>query len=442
MSIGIGGMVGGGIFAVLGLSVQIARGGAPIAFLVAGGVALLTARSYALLSKSYPRKGGTVTFVNEAFGTGLFSGGMNVLLWLSYIVMLSLYSQAFGSYAASLLPQRTQAGAKHLFMSAAVVLITVLNIAAASTVARAERIVVVIKLVILVIFVAVGFAGISSSRLAPGQWSSPVSLVAGGMIVFLAYEGFELIANAAEDVADPGRTLPQAYYISVLFVIVLYVLVAVVSVGSVPVAQLVQARDYALAIAARPALGGVGFKMIAIAAMLSTASAINATLYGTERLSNTIARKGELPERLEEPIWHRPLAGLFITAAATLVLANVLDLASISTMGSAGFLIIFGVVNAAEARTSQQRGSRAWVSVGAGLACAAALVALIVKSSAGADAFLAVMVALAFGIEAGSRRLTARKPPVPECERVAEVSPGAGAKAGRRSGRSLFKRIF
>lgn len=80
-----------------------------------------------------------------------------------------------------------------------------------------------------------------------------------------------------------------------LFVIVLYLLMAVVSVGSVPVAQLVQARDYALAIAARPALGGVGFKMIAIAAMLSTASAINATLYGTERLSNTIARKGNCP---------------------------------------------------------------------------------------------------------------------------------------------------
>ena len=191
VSIGIGGMVGGGIFAVLGLSVQIAKGGAPIAFLVAGGVALLTARSYALLSKSYPSKGGTVTFVNKAFGTGLFPGGMNVLLWLSYIVMLSLYSQAFGSYAASLLPHGSRTAAKHLFLSLAVVLITMLNIAAASTVARAERVVVVIKLVILVLFVAVGFAGISSSRLAPGHWSSPVSLVAGGMIVFLAYEGFE-----------------------------------------------------------------------------------------------------------------------------------------------------------------------------------------------------------------------------------------------------------
>ncbi len=408
-------MVGGGIFAVLGVSVQITKGGAPVAFLVGGGVALLTARSYALLSKSYPSKGGTVTFVNQAFGTGLFAGGVNVLLWLCYIVMLSLYAQAFGSYAASLLPQVSRSWAKHLFLSLAVVLITMLNVAAASTVARAERIVVVIKLAILALFVAVGFAGVSSSRLAPGQWSSPASLVAGGMIVFLAYEGFELIANAAEDVVDPGRTLPRAYYISVLVVIVLYVLVAVVAVGSVPVPQLVQARDYALAVAARPALGSSGFRMIAIAAMLSTASAINATLYGTGRLSDSIARGRELPEGLEHPIWNRPLRGLFITAGATLLLANVLNLVSISTMGSAGFLIIFGVVNVAEARTSSERGSRATFSLLAALACAGALALLMAKSSAGADAFLGAMVALAFATEGGYRLLRGR--PSPEGEK-------------------------
>ncbi len=88
----------------LGLSVQITGGAAPLAFLLAGLVALLTARSYALLSTSYPSRGGTVTFVNRAFGPGMFSGGINVLLWLSYIVMLALYSQAFGGYAASFLP--------------------------------------------------------------------------------------------------------------------------------------------------------------------------------------------------------------------------------------------------------------------------------------------------------------------------------------------------
>ncbi len=407
VAIGVGGMVGGGIFAVLGLAVQITKGAAPVAFLLAGLVALLTARSYALLSKTYPSRGGTVTFVNRAFGTGLFSGGINVLLWLSYIVMLALYSQAFGSYAASFLPRAFHALGKHLFLTAAIVLITVVNIAGASTVARAERIVVAIKIAILVFFVVVGLAGVSAARLEPGQWSSPVSLVAGGMIIFLAYEGFELIANAAEDVADPDRTLTRAYYISVLFVIALYVLVAIVAVGSLPVAQLVNARDYALAEAARPALGAAGFTMIAVAAMLSTASAINATLYGSARMTYIIAKSRELPTQLERPVWNRPLEGLLITAGSTVLIANVLNLESVSTMGSAGFLVIFAVVNAAEARTARRRGStRPWISVLAAAACVGAIGALVANSSLEACTVLAGMVALAFGIEAAFRRVS------------------------------------
>lgn len=408
VAIGIGGMVGGGIFAVLGLSVQITKGAAPLAFLLAGLVALLTARSYALLSKVYPSRGGTVTFLNRTFGAGLFSGGINVLLWLSYIVMLALYSQAFGSYAASFLPQSAHTLGKHVFLTAAIVVITVVNIAGASTVARAERVIVAIKIAILVLFVAVGVAGVSSERLAPAQWSSPVSVVAGGMIIFLAYEGFELIANAAEDVADPARVLTRAYYISVLFVIVLYVAVAIVSVGSLPLSQLINARDYALADAARPALGAVGFAMIGIAAMLSTASAINATLYGSARMTYTIAKSRELPAQLDRPVWNRPLEGLLITAAATLVLANVLDLASISTIGSAGFLIIFAAVNVAEARTARQRGSAPWISVVAATACVAALAALIAKSSLGSVSVLVAMVAVSFGIEATFRKVSGR----------------------------------
>ncbi len=424
VAIGVGGMVGGGIFAVLGLSVQITRGAAPLAFLLAGIVALLTARSYARLSRSYPSRGGTVTFVNRAFGSGLFSGGINVLLWLSYVVMLALYSQAFGSYAASFMPRGSRAVGKHAFLTAVVVLVAVLNVAGASTVARAEKVVVGIKIAILLLFVAVGLAGVSGSRLEPAQWSSPVSVVAGGMIIFLAYEGFELIANAAEDVSDPSRTLTRAYYISVVFVIVLYVLVAVVAVGSLPVAALINARDYALAEAARPAFGAAGFVMIGIAAMLSTASAINATLYGSARMTYIIAKAHELPAQLERPIWNQPLEGLLITAGSTIVLGNMLNLANISTMGSAGFLIIFAVVNLAEARTARARGARPWISILAAAACAAALVALVAKSTPGAVSVLVVMVALAFGIEAIYRRLT-HKP-----DGGAAVSLNSGANGG------------
>ncbi len=92
---------------MLGLSVQISHGGAPVSFLIAGAVALLTAHSYAVLSSRYPSRGGTVTFLNRAFGTGPVTGTFNVLLWLSYIVMLGLYASAFGSYAASFLPLPT-----------------------------------------------------------------------------------------------------------------------------------------------------------------------------------------------------------------------------------------------------------------------------------------------------------------------------------------------
>ena len=99
ISIGIGGMVGGGIFAVLGLAVSIAHGGTPIAFIFAGLLALITSYSYVKLSLKYPDRGGTVKFINQGFGVSIFSGAINNLLWVSYIIMLSLYASAFGSYA-------------------------------------------------------------------------------------------------------------------------------------------------------------------------------------------------------------------------------------------------------------------------------------------------------------------------------------------------------
>ena len=108
LSIGIGGMVGGGIFAVLGLAVQLAGGGTPFAFLLAGLVALVTAYSYARLSVTFPSQGGTVEFLNQGFGVGLLTGALNVLLWISYVVMLSLYAYAFGSYGASFFPAAAQ----------------------------------------------------------------------------------------------------------------------------------------------------------------------------------------------------------------------------------------------------------------------------------------------------------------------------------------------
>jgi amino acid transporter len=411
VAIGVGGMVGGGIFAVLGLAVELAHGGTPVAFALAGAVALLTTYSYAKLSVAYPSRGGTVTFLDNAFGSGMFTGTLNVLLWLSYVVMLSLYALAFGSYGATFFPDAWQVTGKHVLISLAVLLITGLNLLNAESIGKAEDWIVGLKVGILLLFVGTGFAGVKASQVAPGSWSSPLQLAAGGMIIFLAYEGFELIANTAHDVRDATRTLPRAYYMAVGFVIGLYVLVAFVTVGNLTVDRIVAAKDYALAEAARPFLGHAGFMLIAIAAMLSTASAINATLYGAARLSYCIARDGELPEILERKVWGKPVEGLLITAGLTLFVANSFDLTSISTLGSAGFLLIFATVNAANVRQATKTGSRRWISGAGAIACLVALGALIwqtARTGPGKLWVLGAMVASAAIIE-GSYRLAKRE---------------------------------
>jgi amino acid transporter len=363
VAVGIGGMVGGGIFAVLGLSVQLAQGGAPIAFAIAGLIALLTTYAYAQLTVTFPSRGGTVTFLNKAFGTGIFTGSLNLLLWLSYIVMLSLYASAFGSYGAVFFPDAMQGWAKHLLTSGAIIGITGLNMLSAELIGRAESWIVAFKLLILVLFIALGIRGVDPAQLQPETWASPMAIASGGMIIFLAFEGFELMANTAEEVQQPRRTLPRAFYSAVVFVLVLYVLIAGTTVGTLPTDRIVEAKEYALAAAAEPFMGSVGFKLVAIAALLSTASALNATLYGTARLSFIIAQSGELPAALERKIWDKPIEGLLITSLLTLVVANVFNISGISTMGSAGFLLIFAAVNFANVRLYRQTHSYRWLSL-------------------------------------------------------------------------------
>ncbi|HYW34106.1 MAG TPA: APC family permease [Balneolaceae bacterium] len=407
VSIGIGGMVGGGIFAVLGLAVQLAHGGTPLAFLIAGFVALITSYSYAKLSVHFQSQGGTVYYLDQAFGVELFTGALNNLLWISYIIMLALYSYAFGSYGATFFPSAYQPLMKHILITLGILTPALLNVLSASAVSEAETYVVAIKLIILIIFVAVGFQGVNTTHLAVGNWTPIVQVVAGGMIIFLAYEGFELIANTAQDITNPETNLPWALYSAVGFVIVLYVLIAIVSVGNLPVTKIIQAKDYALAEAAKPFLGQPGFTLISVAAMLSTFSAINATLYGASRLSYIIAKEGELPAMLEKKIWNQPLEGLIITTVLAILLANTADLSQISTMGSSGFLLIFATVNASNVKMAAKTDSKRWISIVGLVGCLVAFAALLWYTISHAPSKLFIlggMILLVFLIEFSYRK--------------------------------------
>lgn len=383
MAIGIGGMVGGGIFAVLGLAVSLAKGGTPVAFLLAGILALITSYSYVKLSLAFPDRGGTVKFVNKGFGRSVFSGGINNLLWLSYIIMLSLYASAFGSYAPNLLHLfDSDVVSFHVYASGIIIVSTALNYYSLKVVGRIETYAVVIKLIILLAFVVIGIYGLignpNLAQLSPQNWESPIHLITGGMVIFVAYEGFELIANAAPDIENPEKNIPKAYYYSVAFVIFLYIVIAAVTVGSLPFSKIATAQDYVLAEAAKPMIGQIGFTIISIAALISTFSAINASLYGGSRVSYEIADDDELPHQLTFLLWNHPV-GLMITTILTLLLVNVVNLESISTAGSVGFILIFTFVNYIGFKLSKPINGNKIISLMGFILGLAALTVLIVQ---------------------------------------------------------------
>ncbi len=346
LAIGIGGMVGGGIFAVLGEAVSLAHGGTCIAFIFAGIVALLTSYSFAKLSVTHQDRGGTVVFIDKAYSHNLLSGSVNMMLWLCYLVTIALYATAFASYGQTFFSGNIPF-LFHILVCVAIILPTLINLVSSSFVARSEFAIVCIKIILLLLIIVSGLRYVDGTRLSPSHWENPLMLLSAGMIIFVAYEGFELIANASEDIREPLKNLPRAFYGSVLFVLLLYVLISIVTVGAVAESQLLEAKDYALALAAKPALGQTGFTIVAIAALLSTFSAINATIYGNARLSYVLAKEGELLSLLGTEENMIPRNGVLATTIFSLLIANTISLAEIAIIGSAGFLLVFAIVNLA-----------------------------------------------------------------------------------------------
>jgi len=369
VSIGIGGMIGAGIFSILGLSAQIAGHALYLSFIIAGAIALLCAYSYAKLGGRYPSAGGPVEFLIQGFGDGTLSGGLNILLWVGYLFALALYAKAFGGYAMTFLPADSPAFLLNILVSLVIIFFTAVNFIGAKAVGKSETFIVLVKVVILLVFVVSGFFFIDSSKLAFSNLPAVSNIFFGAGIVFLAYEGFGLITNTAEEMENPKKTLPKALFLAVLITLAIYVLVSLTVLGNLPISDIINAKDYALAAAAEPFLGKIGFVFISIAALFSTSSAINATLYGGANVSYTIAKKGELPKFFERKLWGKSTEGLFITSFFVLIFANFLELDGIAMLGSASFLLIYCAVNIAHLKLYKETGANRGIVIAAIASC-------------------------------------------------------------------------
>lgn len=409
LSIGVGGMIGAGIFSILGVAARISGSALPLCFAIGGIAAGLAAYSYVALGKTFPSVGGAVTFLVRGYGDGVVSGSLNLFQYFSYIITIALYATAFAVYAATFIDLPGKVWAVSVVLA-----FTAINFLGSRLMGRAESVIVIIKVAILIAFIVAAFSAIPEkgvARLTPATWPGPLAIFTGAGVLFVGYEGFGLITNAAANMAEPKRELPRAIYGSVAIVVVIYLLVACGVVTNVPLHVLKGLGDSALAVAARPSLGQAGFRLIAITALLSTASAVNATLFGSTNIAYQIAKNGGLPPAFDRKLWGRDVEGLFITSALVLAFVLFFPLSSVASMGSAGFLLVYSAVNIGHLRIRRQTGAKAWPVVASAVICLSLFVVLfynMVSTSPYSAIALGVTLAGSFVFEVVYRRRTGR----------------------------------
>ena len=368
IAMGVGGMVGGGIFSVLGLAIAEAGHAAAIAFALGGVIALLTGYAYARLGLLFRSDGGSFTYLEKAFKPTWVAGVGGWLLLAGYIGTMALYAYTFGIYGSAMLGSGGDVAIHHLLESFVLLLFLGINLYGVRETGNAELLIVTAKVLILLLFAVIGLFYIKADHILPLFNQGGAGVLMGAALIFVAYEGFELIPNAVNEMEDPERNLTRAIIWSIAITITIYVTVSIVAVGNLLPEEIQRYKEYALAVAAKPFLGEAGFLLIGLAALFSTASAINATLFGTARLGSVMASEKALPRvfgfrRKQNNI---PWVSLIVITVVTLVFVNTANLTLISSFASATFLLIFSAINLSAFRLRDQIGISA-VSTLAGL---------------------------------------------------------------------------
>ena len=264
--LGVGSMVGAGIFALLGQAGAVAGSAVWLSFLVAGVVALLQGYAVAKLGARYSSSGGIVTFLLQGYGPAHITAVTSWLLYFAALIVTAMVSVSFGSYGSALFFNDSTAWSKVL-TTAVVLAVAAINIAGARFIDRAQTAVVIVLLAVFALFIVVTLAQLNPELLAPSTYPPTADIVSSVALTFFAYLGFTVISFTGGDLPDPARNLPRAMYVALGTTSTLYILISIGVFGTLTVEQVVDNGETALALAAKPALGEAGFAMMAVAAL-------------------------------------------------------------------------------------------------------------------------------------------------------------------------------
>jgi amino acid transporter len=427
--LGIGAMVGAGIFALLGEAGSVAGSAVWLSFLLAGVVSALLGYTVVKLGVRFPSSGGIIAYLIEGFGNGRLVG---IASWLGYfaaiVIVCSMVAVSFGSYATSLfVGDDAGSGWDNLFTSAIVLAMAAVNLVGSRIVDRAQSLIVIVLLAVFAVFIAVTIVDIDFDLLAFSDYPAFSDIVASVALTFFAYLGFSVITFAAGDLRDPARELPRAMYGALGVTTALYILIALGVFGTLTVEEVIGYGETAIAEAARPTLGDAGFVMMAIAALLATASSVNATLYASDGLTRMLAQVGQFPPFFGVGSRLGAHAGLLITSMIVLVVSNLVDLSAIASVGSAISLVIFMLVGIAAYRRRAETGSLALIVIAAIAATVIVLVFFAVDTLRDApETFTAIVAiaALAVVLDLVWKRLRDRSGSSPDEGSLTPAAPG------------------
>ncbi|MDF2735564.1 MAG: amino acid transporter [Chloroflexota bacterium] len=355
--IGVGAMVGAGIFSLLGTAGEVAGTAVWLSFVLAGIIAALQGYSFGKLGAIFPSGGGLLEYVNRGYGPGHIA---TVTAWLTYAanaIVTAMVAVSFGSYASAAFTNDDPTAAK-LFAVVLVAAMTMLNIAGSSIVARVQSVIVFVVVGILAFFAVVTMLNADFSRLAPSGYPSVRDIVSSVALTFFAFLGFGVVTFTAKDLADPPRQLPRAMAIAIGLATAVYVSVSLGVFGTMSVPDIIAAGPTAIAVAAQPILGDAGFWLMVVTALFATAGATNAGLYPATGLTEHLAETGQFPTIMGQRLGGRAPVGLLVVAVVVVVMVVFFDLSAIASIGSAVALMIFALVTAGHLRIRAETGAR------------------------------------------------------------------------------------
>ncbi|MDF0717205.1 APC family permease [Muricauda sp. 334s03] len=348
VAIALGGMVGGGIFTILGISVSMIGNLTPIAIIIGGLIASLAAYSYVKLGLYYKDEGATYSFFKRTYPKSHFSAAaIGWFIIFGYISTLALYAYTFSSYAISSTEFANDIQIRKMIAIGVIGIFTLINVLSVKGMGKIEDLMVYTKLVILTIIAVVliqhgstSFEGFIGDMAMDAKNSSTLSILIVASITFVAYEGFQLVINAVSEMTNPDKNIPRAIYSAIGLAVLIYVVISMGALFAIPSEDIIKNKEFALAAGAGDVLGKMGTDLVILGAILATSSAISGTVFGSSRQMSVVAKDGYLPKWLairKKNIPINSIVGMGVMAAI-LILIGGLEL--ILEFGSITFLLV------------------------------------------------------------------------------------------------------